>query len=95
MTFDNGRNDEFVSPAMKVNREKSWIRIPVWALYSLIIATVLTSFVMLINIWFPDVIDGDIVWKLILSYGVFLISALVIANLTDKIKDMKKFEKEG
>lgn len=73
---------------------KSLIRIPVWALYSLIIATVVMSVVMLVNIWFPETIDEELIWKIILSYAVFLISALVIANLTDRVKTMKQFEEE-
>ena len=71
---------------------KNLIRIPVWALYSLILATVIMSIVMLVNIWFPDTIDEELIWKIIVSYAVFLISALVIANLTDRIKTMKQFE---
>jgi FtsH-binding integral membrane protein len=52
------------------------------------------SIVMLVNIWFPETIDEELIWKIILSYAVFLISALVIANLTDKVKNMKQFEEE-
>ncbi len=73
---------------------KSLIKIPVWALYSLIVATVLMSVVFLVNIWFPETVDEEIIWKIILSYGVFLVSALVISNLTDKINAMKKYEDE-
>jgi hypothetical protein len=73
---------------------KNLIRIPVWALYSLILGTVVMSFVMLVNIWFPETIDEELIWKIVLSYAVFLISALVIANLTDKVKNMKQYEGE-
>jgi Na+/melibiose symporter-like transporter len=73
---------------------KKLIRIPVWALYSLIVATVVMSFVMLVKIWFPETIDQELVWRIVLSYGVFLISALVISNLTDKIKLMRLFQDE-
>jgi len=73
---------------------KNLVRIPVWALYSLIVATVAMSFVMLIKIWFPETVDEALIWKIILSYAVFLISALVISNLTDKIKLMRVFQEE-
>lgn len=73
---------------------KKLIRIPVWALYSLILATVVMSFVMLVKIWFPETINEELIWRIILSYGVFLVSALVISNLTDKIKLMRLFENE-
>lgn len=80
---------------VKVEPYRSLIKIPVWALYSLIVATVVMSLVFLVNIWFPDAVDEELVWKIILSYGVFLISALVISNLTNKINAMEKFENEG
>jgi len=79
----------------KPQADKSLIKIPVWALYSLIVATVIMSIVFLVNIWFPETVDEELIWKIILSYGVFLVSALVISNLTDKINVMQKFEKEG
>lgn len=86
--------DPALDKSKKPQPYKSLIKIPVWALYSLIIATVLMSFVMLINIWFPNTVDEELIWKIILSYGVFLISALVISNLTNKINVMKKFDKD-
>ena len=73
---------------------KNLIRIPIWALYSLIVATVIITIVMLVNIWFPEAVDEEIIWKIVLSYGVFLVSALVISNLTDRIKDMRRFEND-
>jgi hypothetical protein len=95
---DSGSNQKDASKERRESMSnldyKSLIRIPVWALYSLIVATVVMSIVMLVNIWFPETIDEELIWKIILSYAVFLISALVIANLTDKVKNMKQFEEE-
>ncbi|NCO04341.1 MAG: hypothetical protein GW903_09140 [Alphaproteobacteria bacterium] len=69
---------------------KNLVRIPVWAIYSLIIATVIISFIILTEIWFPNTIDEELIWKIALTYGVFLMSALVISNLTDRVKEINK-----
>jgi hypothetical protein len=73
---------------------KNLIRIPVWALYSLIMATVIISLVIVVNIWVPEAIDEEIIWKIVITYGVFLVGALVIFNITDKIKEMNKYEEK-
>ena len=73
---------------------KNLIRIPVWALYSLIMATVIISVVIVINIWVPEAIDEEIIWKIVITYGVFLVGALVIFNITDKIKEMNNYKEK-
>ena len=61
-------------------------KLPTWSLFLLIITTVVLSGVILARIWFPEVIDGDIFWKIVLTYMVIIVSAIVIGKIADLIR---------
>lgn len=64
-------------------------KLPRWAIYSLIVMTVILSFVILTKIWFPMLIPEDIFMKIFWTYIVLIASSAVIAKMTAYLKDMQ------
>lgn len=67
-------------------------KLPTWSLFLLIITTVVLSGVILARIWFPEVIDTDIFWKIVLTYLVIIASSAVIGKIADLIKHINTEE---
>lgn len=64
-------------------------KLPRWSIYSLIVMTVILSFVILTKIWFPMLIPEDIFMKIFWTYIVLIASSAVIAKMTAYLKDMQ------
>lgn len=62
------------------------VRIPVWAIYFLILSTVALTFLILVRIWVPDVFDDDFFWKIVYSYLTLIVSTFVISQMAEAIK---------
>ncbi len=69
---------------------KKLLSLPAWALYVLIITTVIMSVVILVQIWFPEFLDEDIFLKILYTYFVVICSSALIAKIASYIKDMGK-----
>ncbi len=67
---------------------KNMFKLPRWSMYSLIVMTVCLSFVILVRIWFPELLDDDIFEKIFWTYVVLVASSAVIAKMTDYLKNM-------
>ncbi len=68
----------------------NFLKLPIWSIYTLIVMTMLLSFVMLIRIWFPQFVPEDMFMKIFWTYLVLIASSAVISKMTDYIKTMKK-----
>ena len=67
---------------------KNIFKLPRWGIMSLIITTIILSFVILIKIWFPDFIKGEIFEKVLGTYAVLFISSAVISRMSEYLKKM-------
>lgn len=68
---------------------KSLFKLPRWSIYSLILMTVILSFVILTKIWFPMLIPEDIFMKIFWTYIILIASSAVIAKMAAYLKDMQ------
>lgn len=68
---------------------KSILKLPRWSIYSLILMTLVLSFVILAKIWFPMLIPEDIFKKIFWTYIVLIASSAVIAKMAGYLKDMQ------
>ena len=62
--------------------------LPKWSLYLLIITTLILSVIILGRIWFPDMVNQAIFFKVLFSYFIVIMSAGVIAKIAQIIKDV-------
>ncbi len=69
-------------------------KLPVWALYILIMTTLVLSLIILGRIWFPDIVDEELFWKIFWTYAVIVASSYVIAKIADLIKKIKTGDTE-
>lgn len=67
---------------------KSMMNLPAWAIYSLIIMTVLLSVLILVKIWFPQYFGEDFFFKIVGTYIVLVLSTAVISKMADALKRM-------
>jgi hypothetical protein len=72
---------------------KSLLRLPRWGIMSLIVLTIILSFVILAKIWFPDLLPEDLFWKIFLTYVVLVFSSSLIAKMTEYLKNMNDDQK--
>jgi hypothetical protein len=75
-------------------RFKNLMRVPLWALYALIVSTVLLSVLIIAKIWFPEFFGEDFFWRVVLSYLTLIFSTYVIGAMSDVIKAVKSKENE-
>ena len=68
----------------------NFLKLPIWSIYILIIMTVILSLLILVKIWFPDIMPDDMFMKIFWTYVVLIASSAVIAKMTEYIKNMKK-----
>ena len=68
----------------------NFLKLPIWSIYVLIIMTVILSLLILVKIWFPDIMPDDMFMKIFWTYVVLIASSAVIAKMTEYIKNMKK-----
>ena len=68
----------------------NFLKLPIWSIYILIIMTVILSLLILVKIWFPDIMPDDLFMKIFWTYVVLIASSAVIAKMTEYIKNMKK-----
>lgn len=73
---------------------KNLMGLPAWAIYCLIIMTILLSIIILANIWFPEYFDEEFFWKMIGTYFVLVLSTAVISKMADALKKMSSDEVE-
>jgi len=66
------------------------LSVPVWALYFLIISTVVLTVLILTKIWFPEVFVDDFFARILMSYAALMVSTYVIAKMSEAIKEVKK-----
>lgn len=66
------------------------LNVPVWALYFLILSTVVLTILILTKIWFPEVFVEDFFARILMSYAALIVSTYVIAKMSEAIKDVKK-----
>ena len=59
----------------------------------LIVMTVVLSMVILVAIWFPDLITGNIVGKIFRTYLVLFLSSAIISKMTTYLERMSSKEK--
>ena len=64
------------------------LRIPRWGIISLILLTVLLSFIILAKIWFPDLFPEDLFEKIFWTYVVLIFSSAVISRMSEYLKKM-------
>lgn len=70
----------------------NFLKLPVWSIYVLIVMTMLLSVMILIRIWFPDIMPDDMFMKIFWTYVVLILSSAVIAKMTDYVKNMRRDE---
>lgn len=68
-------------------------KLPAWSLYILIFTTLVLSLIILGRIWFPDMVDEAIFWKVVLSYFIVITSSGVIAKIAGLIRNVDEKEK--
>ncbi len=64
------------------------LAIPRWGIMSLIILTVILSFIILARIWFPDLFPEDLFEKIFWTYIVLIFSSAVISRMSEYLKKM-------
>ncbi len=69
---------------------KNLLSVPVWALYFLILSTVVLTILILTKIWFPEVFVDDFFARILMSYAALMVSTYVIAKMSEAIKEVKK-----
>ncbi|MCC6597214.1 MAG: hypothetical protein IT559_00250 [Alphaproteobacteria bacterium] len=79
--------NRFISPI--ITTMNNVFKLPRWSIYSLIVLTMILSFVMLARIWFPSFIPEDIFMKIFWTYVVLIASSAVIAKMTSYLKEMQ------
>tara|TARA_Y100000034_G_C6662919_1_gene290713 strand:+ start:348 stop:596 length:249 start_codon:yes stop_codon:yes gene_type:complete len=67
---------------------KDLMTMPVWAIYALILMTVMLSGIILAYIWFPNYFGEEFFWKIIGTYIVLVLSTAVISKMADALKRM-------
>jgi len=73
---------------------KDLLRLPRWAILSLIVMTVILSFIILIKIWFPEWITQDLFAKVFWTYVVLIFSSAIISRMSEYLKKMGSDDKE-
>lgn len=68
---------------------KDLLKLPRWGILSLIALTVLLSFIILIKIWFPELLPEDLFEKIFWTYIVLIFSSAVISRMADYLKKME------
>lgn len=66
------------------------LKLPRWGILSLIFMTVILSFVILVKIWFPDLIAEDLFSKIFMTYLVLVVSSAVISRMSEYLKKMSE-----
>lgn len=69
-------------------------RLPTWALYMLIVTTLILSVIILGRIWFPMYVDAQFFWKVVWSYVVLMASAGVVSKIADLIKHINSQKRD-
>lgn len=67
---------------------KDWLRLPRWCILSLMLMTVVLSILMLVKVWFPNLIDGELFEKVFLTYLILVVSASLISKMSEYLKKM-------
>lgn len=65
-------------------------RIPLWCMYSLIVLTAVLSVVILLGIWFPDLVDFVTFLKIFWTYVVIIVSAGLITRMANYIRSIER-----
>ena len=77
-------------PSLGSSIYNNLLSVPVWALYFLIISTVVLTVLILTKIWFPEVFVDDFFARILMSYAALMVSTYVIAKMSEAIKEVKK-----
>ena len=83
-----------VQTAVSKSIYEKMLTVPVWAMYFLIVSTVILTVLILGKVWFPEAFDDDFFWKVIFSYLALMISTVVIAKMSEAIKFIKEQEQK-
>lgn len=68
---------------------KDFLKLPRWGILSLIALTVVLSFIILIKIWFPNLLPEDLFEKIFWTYIVLILSSAVISRMAGYLKNME------
>ncbi len=72
---------------------KNLMGLPAWAIYCLILMTLMLSVIILAKIWFPDYFGEEFFFKIIGTYVVLVLSTAVISKMADALKKMSSDDK--